>query len=71
MEMSKPYCRPNNPVNNGNGNNIIIDFHECDYVHTHELVQTVCDINVLLLYCLQNVELLFCASKQTKEPASK
>jgi len=31
---------------------MIIDFHEGDYVRTYELFQTVCDINVLLLYCL-------------------
>ena len=66
IAMSKPYCRQNNPLNNGNDNNIIIDFHECDYVHTHELFQTVCDINVLLLYCVKNDELLFSVSKQTK-----
>jgi hypothetical protein len=46
IAMSKPYCRQNNPLNNGNDNNIIIDFHECDYVHTHELFQT-----VLLMFC--------------------
>ena len=52
ITLSKLYCRQNNPLNKGNYNNIIIDFHECDYVHTHELFQTVCDINVLLLFCL-------------------
>jgi hypothetical protein len=48
MEMSKPYCRQTNPVNNGNDNNIIIDFHKCGCMRSH---MNYFRLFVILMFC--------------------